>query len=253
MQLQAAFALFSAVAVATATPLGRRCEGTGPGTGTGPAPGHDPTPSNGVTYTLPSTGGPTQLPAPNATLQHIAVGHGVQNYTCSAAGSAATSVGALAVLYDITALYPGSGPAAVDATTWAGLTGTVLRTTSMPIDATAADPFPAPASITVSGIAQPLPFVGHHFFDLSGTPTFDLSTSSQLFKGQKLVNIPAPASADKGLNGEGAVDWLYLGNKGGSVGVSKVYRVLTAGGAGAVCGAAGETQSVPYTAMYWVY
>ncbi|KAI0479968.1 hypothetical protein F4859DRAFT_455050 [Xylaria cf. heliscus] len=244
MLLQSTFVfLLSALALTTtATPLRRRCGDSG---------ADNPTT---VTYVLPSTGGPTPLPAPDAPLKHIAVGHGVQNYTCTTAGASGVSGGALAVLHDITALYPGSGPSALSSTTWAVLTSTVLRTTPMPIDtADASAPFPAPADLAVAGVAAPLPFLGHHYFDINGVPTFSLHDDAELLKSQKLLNIPAPADADKGLAGEGAVDWLYLGDKGGSIGLSKVYRVLTAGGSPAVCGAVGETQSVPYTAMYWLY
>lgn len=194
------------------------------------------------------------MPSPDAPIKHIVVGHGVQNYTCSAAGAAGTSVGALAVLHDITTLYPGSGPSALSSDSWNGLTSTVLRTTSMPIDTSnPSSPFPAAASLTVSGIKTPLPFIGHHYFDIAGVPTFSLNNDAELLKAQKVLGIPAPSTADKGLSDEGAVDWLYLSDKGGSIGLTKVYRVMTSGGAAAVCGAVGETQSVPYTAMYWFY
>ncbi|KAI1347009.1 hypothetical protein F5Y01DRAFT_258683 [Xylaria sp. FL0043] len=240
MQLQGVFVFLSALAFTTATPLRRRCNST------------TPTPS--VTYDLPSTGGATSLPSPDAVLKYIAVGHGVQNYTCSAAGVAATSVGALAVLHDITSLYPGSGPNALTSTSWNSFTSTVLRTTSMPIDASnPTSPFPPEAALTVSGVSQSLPFLGHHFFDNTGVPTFSIHDDAELLKAQKVLGIPAPSTADKGLSDEGAVDWLYLSDKGGSIGLTKVYRVLTSGGAAAVCGAVGDTQSVPYTAMYWFY
>jgi hypothetical protein len=199
--------------------------------------------------------GATSLPSPDIPLKHILVGHGIQNYTCAAAGSAGKSIGALAVLYDITSLYPDSGPRALSSADWNGLTSKVLRTTSMPIiqaDGSSQSPFPPPADLTVSGIRSPLPFLGHHFFDDAGVPTFSLD-GGELFKGGKIAGISAPASADQGLTSEGAVDWLYLADKGASVDLSKVYRVLTSGGNTTVCGAAGDAQSVPYTAMYWIY
>ncbi|KAI1738005.1 hypothetical protein F4680DRAFT_196313 [Xylaria scruposa] len=246
MQLQGAFVFLSALAATTASPIHRRCDGSGAG--------NPPAPANGVTYVLPSTGGPTSLPAPDAPLKHIVVGHGVQNYTCTTVGAAGVSAGALAVLHDITALYPGSGPDAISPTTWNSLTSTVLRTTSLPINTNdVSAPFPAPADLTVSGIPNPLPFIGHHYFDINNTPTFSLHDDAELLKAQKISNIPAPSTADKGLNSEGAVDWLYLSDKGGSVGLSGVYRVLTSGGSSSACSAVGETQSVPYTAMYWLY
>ncbi|KAI8948874.1 hypothetical protein F4801DRAFT_581043 [Xylaria longipes] len=247
MQLHGAFVLLSALAITTATPLHRRCGGSTGG-------GDPPAPVNGVTYVLPSTGGPTPLPAPDAPLKHIVVGHGVQNYTCTTAGVAGVSAGALAVLHDITNLYPGSGLSAISSTKWNNLTSMVLRTTPMPINTEdVSAPFPEPADLTVSGVRNPLPFIGHHFFDINGVPTFELHDDAELLKSQKLLNIPAPTDADKGFDNEGAVDWLYLADKGGSIGLAKVYRVYTSGGAAAVCGAVGETQSVPYTAMYWFY
>ncbi|KAI0399613.1 hypothetical protein F4802DRAFT_28735 [Xylaria palmicola] len=232
-------AFLSVLAAASATPLHRRCDSSAPA------------PANGVNYVLPSTGGPTPLPAPDTPLKHIVVGHGVQNYTCAAAGSAAGSAGALAVLHDITYLYPGSGPTALSSAKWNNLTSAVLRTTSEPIQDGGG--FPAPGPLTVAGLRWPLPFIGHHYFDADKVPTFSLRDDAQLLKAAKVAGIPAPDGADRGLAGEGAVDWLLLGDKGGSVGLSKVYRVLTSGGGPAACGAAGETQSVPYTAMYWFY
>ncbi|KAI0857383.1 hypothetical protein F4860DRAFT_362506 [Xylaria cubensis] len=244
MQLQGAFVFLSALAATTASPVYRRCDGAG----------DPPAPANGVTYVLPSTGGPTSLPAPNAPLKHIVVGHGVQNYTCTTVGAAGTSTGALAVLYDITNLYPGSGSRAVSSATWNSLTSTVLRTTSQPINTNGvSSPFPAPADLTVSGLYYPLSSVGRHYFDITGTPTFSIHNDAELLKAQKILNIPAPSTADKGLNSEGAVDWLFLSDKGGSTILTKVYRVLTSGGSPAVCTTVGQTQSVPYTAMYWFY
>ncbi|KAI1422927.1 hypothetical protein F5Y12DRAFT_569013 [Xylaria sp. FL1777] len=243
MQLQGVFIFLSALAITTATPVRRRCSST-----------NSTTPTQTVSYVLPSTGGATSLPSPDAPLKHIAVGHGIQNYTCTTVGTAGTSIGALAVLHDITNLYPGSGLNALSTTDWNGLTSKVLRTTSMPIiTSDPLSPFPAETDLTVSGIQNPLPFLGHHFFDSAGVPTFSLHNDAELLKSQKILGIPAPSTADKGLSGEGAVDWLYLSDKGGSIGLTKVYRVMTSGGAAAVCAAIGDTQSVPYTAMYWFY
>lgn len=203
---------------------------------------------------LTSYVGATSLPSPDTPLKHIAVGHGIQNYTCTTAGVAGSSAGALAVLYDVTALYPGSGPYALSSTSWDNVTSKILRTTSMPIDTSnPSSPFPAEGALIVSGIKKPIPFLGHHYFDSSSVPTFSLHNDAELLKSKKVLNIPAPSTADKGLSDEGAVDWLYLSDKGGSINLTGVYRVLTSGGSPAVCGAVGDTQSVPYTAMYWLY
>ena len=124
----------------------------------------------------------------------------------------------------------------------------------MPIDTSnPSSPFPAEGALIVSGIKKPIPFLGHHYFDSSSVPTFSLHNDAELLKSKKVLNIPAPSTADKGLSDEGAVDWLYLSDKGGSINLTGVYRVLTSGGSPAVCGAVGDTQSVPYTAMYWLY
>ncbi|KAJ2985526.1 hypothetical protein NUW58_g5479 [Xylaria curta] len=225
MQFQGAFVFLSALAITTASPVHRRCDS-----------GHIPGPANGVTYVLPSTGGPTPLPAPDTPLKHIVVGHGVQNYTCTAPGEKGAQA-----------------PGALSSSKWNNLTSKVLRTTSQPISTDPSSPFPAPADLSVSGVYKPIPFIGHHYFDANGVPTFSLHDNAELLKAQKILGIPAPSTADKGLTNEGAVDWLYLSDKGGSVGLTKVYRVLTSGGSPSVCGAAGEKQSVPYTTTYWFY
>ncbi|KAI1635374.1 hypothetical protein F4809DRAFT_458602 [Biscogniauxia mediterranea] len=268
MQLERLLIFLSALAVTSASPLGRRSCSIGNGTTTTqpgvPAPSTSTTASASVTYTLPSAGGPTPLTSPgNATLKHIAVGHGIQNYTCTAAGATASSIGALAVLWEITGLYPGSGAGAMSSADWVAFPPKVLRTTALPLNpaastsvADAADasaPFPAPAELAVDGLAAPLAFLGHHYFDEQNAPTFDLPPSSELFKGKKDQGVAAPADADPGLDDTGAVDWLRLSDKGGSQGVSLVYRVLTAGGSPSACTQAGQAESIPYTAMYWFY
>lgn len=202
------------------------------------------------------------------------MGHGIQNYTCASAGATATSTGALAVLWEIRVLYPGSGDRALSEADWAGLTAKVLHTTDVPLNLLpgegddakyAADPvapFPPDADLEVEG-AGTLAFLGHHYFDRAGTPTFDLlseydpsapSPAPVVFRGKRDAGIKAPADADPGLTGSGAVDWLRLSDKGTSEGgLSLVYRVFTAGGNPAPCEEAGQTDSVPYTAMYWFY
>ncbi|KAI5860040.1 hypothetical protein GGS23DRAFT_599701 [Durotheca rogersii] len=262
MQPRNLLTFFSAVALASASPLRRRCDGHNETI----TPPTTPAPPPAAVPTLPSTGSGTQLESPGAaTLKHILVGHGIQNYTCAADGTTAASFGALAVVWDITALYPGTGAAdALSPEEWDGLTSKVLRTTPLPLNlaagagnggADAAAPFPAPANLTVEGVAAPLPFLGHHFFDAANTPTFALAGGAELFKGKRDAGIPAPADADAGADpATGAVDWLRLSDKAGaSVGVSLVYRVLTAGGNPEPCAAAGQPQSVPYTAQYWIY
>ncbi|KAK8004790.1 hypothetical protein PG990_010827 [Apiospora arundinis] len=201
---------------------------------------------------LPSTGAGTQLPAAEGQLQHIVVGHGIQNYTCKAADSAAaSSTGALAVLE----------------TAWSALADEVLHKTELPLNIVgnaltkyAADvlaPFKSAgdADLTMDGLSSPLKAIGHHYFDAAGVPTFDLFATGEKLVAKKLNDTAAPSGADKGIMDTGAVAWLRLGDNGagGSKGLSQVYRVYTSGGASIACSEANTTISVPYTAQYWFY
>lgn len=183
------------------------------------------------------------LPAPKGQLVSIGAGHGVQQYKCAEAGGAATSVGALAVLYDVTAMEPAAR---------AGLTAKLLRETPMPLNLKdPANVFPADVPLVTVGGASLTP-LGRHFFD-AGTPTFEICDGRARFAGAKAAGVPAPAGADKGLEDTGAVDWLFLTSKAGSVGVSSVYRIDTAGGGPLKCASAGQTFDVPYAALYVFY
>ncbi|EMR72245.1 putative malate dehydrogenase protein [Eutypa lata UCREL1] len=265
--LPSSFLVFLSAAVLTSAhplyPLRKRCSNE-------TLPATPDIPST-VTPVLPVNGGSTELQGPDntTTLKHILVGHGIQNYTCASAGAPATSTGALAVVWDIEPLYPGTSASSLSAADWAALTPKVLRTTDMPLNLAptgssssseyAADPsapFPPDADLALEGVNGTLKFLGHHYFDATGTPTFDLhgDAAKPVFKGKKDDGIKAPADADPGLTDSGAVDWLRLSDKGTSTGgLSLVFRVYTAGGNAAPCTEAGQTDSVPYTAMYWVY
>ncbi|KUI58527.1 hypothetical protein VP1G_05845 [Cytospora mali] len=236
------------------------------------------------TPTLPSTGS-TDLPSPpsNLTLKYIAIGHGIQNYTCASTDATAVNIGALAVLYDITPLYPGTSTTGLSSYEFNDLSSTVLwdqdiplnlvdptagkttsYTTSFPetdYQAVASDPFPTPAadlSIPSQGIYAK--YLGHHYFDSKSSPTFDLAAVGLRLSGTKTGDVKAPADADKGILDTGAVDWLELGDNGRglSVGLSVGYRVETAGGTAQACSVSGtnptgQVLSVPYTAQYWFY
>lgn len=84
-------------------------------------------------------------------------------------------------------------------------------------------------------------------------PTWNLFGDGLLY-GSSVGDIPAPAGANAGPQGYGAVDWKTLAGVAGSVGLTEVYRVETAGGkAPASCGGFGATIQVQYAAMYWFY
>ncbi|KAK1468426.1 malate dehydrogenase [Colletotrichum paranaense] len=214
--------------------------------------------------TLPVNGNGVELPAPAAdlVLKHIALGHGIQNYTCTSVNATAitaTATGALAGLYDAQPLYPATGPASLASVDiFNGLTTNAVWSTPLPLTsdgtskfgASATTPFPAKADLVMPGIA-PMKQLGVHFFDNTGVPTFQVG--EDLFRGAKLNGTKAPASADVGPEKTGSVDWLLLGDKGGSKGVTAVYRVVTAGGVAHQCTTPGATDSVPYAAYYWFY
>jgi hypothetical protein len=97
--------------------------------------------------------------------------------------------------------------------------------------------------------------LGHHFFDSSGTPVFNLTDVNKILYGTKTADIKAPATANKGPWGTGAVDWLQLESKAGyvSVGLSVAYRVYTAGGEPLTSCEQPGVMAVPYAAEYWFF
>jgi hypothetical protein len=100
-----------------------------------------------------------------------------------------------------------------------------------------------------------LDILGYHYFDSAGTPTFNLSTLNKIAFVGKSASINAPAVANKGPTGTGAVPWLQLNKKTGytSVGISQVYRVETAGGNPELTCTVAGVMSIPYAAEYWFY
>ncbi|KAI9808137.1 MAG: hypothetical protein M1825_004594 [Sarcosagium campestre] len=182
------------------------------------------------------------LPPPSAGLKvaHVAIGRGTQNYTC--ADSLETTIpvatGAVATLYN------GTCRAANYPEILAVTPGVELQ--FKPTDGESI----SPARLELSG---------HHYFTAAGVPAFDLNTPKPygLLFGSKNASTPAPADAlkGKGNQGFGAVPWLKLTHKEGSVGFQEVYRVNTAGGnpppncKGVKPGAF----EVDYAAEYWLY
>ncbi|KAI9844435.1 MAG: hypothetical protein M1838_002193 [Thelocarpon superellum] len=179
-------------------------------------------------YTLPTHGGGTELPAPTPglTLKAVTLGRGTQNYTCANGVAAPTQVGALATLYDLSMVPE-----------W--LFNTL---TNLAVNVPLADM--APLSLDA---------IGHHYFDSTGAPNFDLGSIGHLIAA-KQADIPAPAGAAAGPSGSGAVDWLELGDKGTSTGLKEVYRVETAGGkAPTSCTGQPTDIYVQYAAQYFFY
>ncbi|KAM3075212.1 hypothetical protein ACMFMG_007339 [Clarireedia jacksonii] len=183
---------------------------------------------------LPVQGATTTLPSPSGTLTYVALGRGIQNYTCSTVGGKPAAIGAVASLYDATYL------AKCQASTANNLPNSAVYT-----------PLPPSESAPFMG----LPLLGHHFFAADGTPTFNLSSVSKLLYAAKAADIAAPLNASPGPANTGAVDWLKLSAKSGyaSVGLTEVYRVDTAGGNPTATCASTGTLSIEYSALYWFY
>ncbi|OBT60901.1 hypothetical protein VE03_10814 [Pseudogymnoascus sp. 23342-1-I1] len=194
---------------------------------------------------LPTTGSGTQLPPVSAglNLKFVTLGRGVQNYTCSGDYGTPVAVGAIAEIFEITALAQ-----------WNPVSPLF---TGLPA---------AAAYLTIPGVQQllntrmpagnPATIIGKHYFTSAGVPTFDLYARSKKLSSKLVAKVSAPANANVGPAGTGAVGWLKLDDAGGSVGLKEVYRVYTAGGnPPASCSGhtAGAVFTVEYAAMYWFY
>ena len=176
-------------------------------------------------------------------MKFITIGHGVQNYTCAdpSTNSTPVAIGALATLYDMTSLALSSPDLA---STLPALAAALPLTASFIVPNT-------PLFLEGVGTFQ---ILGGHFFTADGTPTFDLFTAGVRIFSKVVKKIKAPAEADRGIHGTGAVEWLALGGKNGSVGLSEVFRVQTAGGnPPASCAGVEAVISVPYAAAYHFY
>ncbi|TFB07326.1 hypothetical protein CCMA1212_001147 [Trichoderma ghanense] len=219
---------------------------------------------------LPTTGGATELPPvpSNLELKAIALGLGIQNYTCPSVGASPASTGALAMFYDISLLYPDSGPNALSLEKFNQLPAFALNHHAIPLNfndslagrvssegpgASLIRPFTRAAPLDLGEEVGKLPFLGHHFFNTDGAPTFILARGKFNVVAAKKASVPAPGSADPGPAGTGAVAWLALDGNQGSRGATLVYRVETAGGNSHGCGKAAGQDSTSYAAQYWFY
>ncbi|OOF99505.1 hypothetical protein ASPCADRAFT_126415 [Aspergillus carbonarius ITEM 5010] len=189
---------------------------------------------NHTTLTLSSN--QTALPSPssNLTLQYVALGRGIQNYTClSSSPAKPTSVGALATLFDASCLVSSDQRL---------LHRIPPLLQDIPLETL--DFFASVASLAGPDSA----ILGEHYFTASGVPFFDLRLggNDDWVAAKKVASVGSPAASMD-------VPWLKLVGVEG-MGISEVYRVYTAGGMNpATCeGMKGEF-SVDYAAEYWFY
>ena len=182
------------------------------------------------------TTGTMSLPSPAGSIKAIGLGLGHQNYTCNATTPAPVAIGAKATLTDVSPLLPFMP---------AGMGEKFLN--DLP---TIAYKIEAIIEIINNALGIQLDVLGQHIFNALGTPCFDLGDLGQL-EAKKLPggDIVPPAGGIPG-----SVDWLALGDAGGSVGLSRVYRVNTAGGKPpATCDGTDKLITVPYAALYVFY
>ncbi|KAJ9616672.1 hypothetical protein H2200_000391 [Cladophialophora chaetospira] len=186
---------------------------------------------------------PTPLPfPPGLVLEHVAVGRGVQNYTCANATAIPTAAGAVAKFYNTSCI-------AADYPDLLGLIPNLALQYPLPPNPTA--PL-EPADLQLST---------HHFFSNATTPVFafDAVTSPKLGTvfAAKGNSSEAPANAVAGVSGagNGAVPWLYLTSRPTTQGdIKAVYRLNTAGGQPpATCANMPAAFSVDYAAIYWFW
>ncbi|EED21344.1 conserved fungal protein [Talaromyces stipitatus ATCC 10500] len=187
----------------------------------------------------------SSLPPATGTLKYVAIGRGTQNYTCAdaTADTLPSQIGAVANLYDascIAANYPDLLDLATDIVLNFSLPAPGVQT---PL---------APANVEI---------LGHHYFETTTTPTFNLNTTPDKQFGVALTSKKNSTTAPQGsiigqFNvGYGAVPWLYLTSITGTTdGITSVYRVKTAGGAApATCSGQPAAFQIQYSAQYFFY
>jgi hypothetical protein len=180
---------------------------------------------------------PTPLPlvSTGATLRHIAIGRGQQNYTCASSSASVTpvAIGAVASLFNATC-----DSARLNDRVMADVTTLALN-----------------YAVPTGGEAEQR-LSGHHEFTEKGVPLFKLQTANNDYgyvqAKPDVVKSAAPQDSAKGPNGMGSVLWLKLNAVEGDY--TDVYRVHTAGGQPPkTCEGLEGTFSVDYSAQYWFY
>ncbi|KZV72709.1 hypothetical protein PENSPDRAFT_560401, partial [Peniophora sp. CONT] len=174
----------------------------------------------------------TTIVAPSSPPNFVALGVGVQNYTCSSTGTF-TNIGAYAELFDISCIA--AEPIQTAAfKAWSASS----QTTQELVDTFGDQPY----------------ILGQHYFIANPTPgganvpKFDFT--SDRFKGDptkfvvaaRVGDLPAPT-------GPGDIDWLALNRTSGEL-ANQVFRVSTVAGTDSAACSAGETASVKYVAKY---
>ncbi|KAJ7731928.1 hypothetical protein DFH07DRAFT_991053 [Mycena maculata] len=184
----------------------------------------------------------TALVSPSTAPLYVALGVGIQNYSCSSTTAAYSSIGAVASLFDLSCLDQTSG--------FANIQTTAFNLWSA-----------APASLVASSVGGQVGapnLLGYHYFVIgpsgSLSPEWDFTStgtnagnSSAFVIGAKVGDIASPTAPSTD------VDWLALNDVEGSL-ASKIFRIDTVGGQPPTSCVAGSADiSVKYTAKYYLY
>lgn len=165
-----------------------------------------------------------------------------QNYTCANASASTTpvSIGALASLYNVSCVA-------------ANYPDILAMLPSLALQ------YPLPADPKSALMPSNIDLSGHHFFETTTIPIFNLDTTpAQQFGfmvAKKIAGSAAPSGTPLGGNGQGSVAWLYLKAEDGSTNnLNSAYRLNTAGGSPPkTCESMPATFTVQYAAEYWFW
>ncbi|KAJ7288283.1 hypothetical protein C8J57DRAFT_1494596 [Mycena rebaudengoi] len=180
----------------------------------------------------------TLLVSPTTAPRYVALGVGVQNYTCTEATLKYASAGAVASIFDISCLK--------------GTALATIQTTAYKLWAA------APASAKPSSIRAVPTLLGDHYFvpSPSGTgisPKWDFTSAGPNAGNATAFIIAAKAAGIAAPNTAIDVDWLFLNRVSGDL-ASQVFRIDTVGGQPpSSCVAGSAPISVKYTSKYFLY
>lgn len=187
--------------------------------------------------------GQSALLTPTLPVSFMAIGVGIQNYTCSSAGTY-TSIGAVAELFDISCLYGNkalfNSIPDIAMAVWNKVHGS------------------KPSELTFPGFPDPF-LLGEHYFitnPVTGTgvsPKWDFT--SRAFNGNSAAFVVAAKTGGMAApTGSQDVDWLALNAVTGQGSLaSQVFRTDTRlGQPPSSCTAGTPDIQVKYVAKYWL-
>ncbi|KAF8157703.1 hypothetical protein K438DRAFT_1620560 [Mycena galopus ATCC 62051] len=185
----------------------------------------------------------TVLVSPTTAPLFVALGVGVQNYTCTATTSKYTSIGAVASLFDISCLDQTPAFATIQTSAFSKWSATSSGASAN----------------TIGSLVGAPNLLGYHYFvtSPSGTglsPKWDF-TSTGRFAGNSSAFVIGAKTGDLAAPTNPAVnvDWLQLANAEGSL-ASEIFRIDTVNGQPPTSCVAGSADiSVKYAAKYFLY